>query len=368
MHIPYIILFVIPYILVISFYIIGWFRKPKPKTQIPLNNPFVSILVPVKDEAENLHLLLNDLMGQNYPSDKFEVILIDDHSQDETGSIIQEFQKQNNLVRSISLTEESGKKVALWKGIQHAKGELVLTTDGDCRISSEWVATMAGYFQKFPGQLLIGPVFMNERKGIFNHFQSLEFLSLIASGAGAAGIGRPILCNGANLGAPRDLFLKAKSIYISSIASGDDIFLLLELKKQHIPAVFVKEKEAVVSTKNSQHFGQFFKQRTRWTFKSRFYRDFDIIMVAVIVLFTNVFMLGMLFYSVLQPDMWLAFLSFYLLKCFVDYILLYNVAKFFNRSHLLRFFFIHQLMYIFYVSLVGIAGHFSGEQWKARKN
>ena len=365
MHIPYIILFVVPYLLVISFYITGWFRKPRPKAELPKSRPFISILVPIKDEAENLQLLLNDLIGQRYPSDNFEIILIDDHSRDETQTILKEYQ-QHNSIKYLRLTDTTGKKAAIWEGIQQAKGSLILTTDGDCRIPSGWIESMALYFEKFPGHLLIGPVFMNEGKGIFNHFQSLEFLSLIASGAGAAGIGRPILCNGANLGAPRDLFLKANAVYQSPVASGDEIFLLLELKRQHIPAVFVKNNEAAVSTKNSQHFRQFFRQRTRWTFKSRFYRDPDIIIVALIVLFTNVFMLGLLFYSIIRPGMFVAFLSFYLLKCFVDYILLYNVAKFFKRSHLLKFFFIHQLMYIFYVSLVGIVGHFGGGQWKRK--
>lgn len=364
MHISLLILLIIPYLIVVTLFILGWFNVEQTEEAQTKDFPFVSVLIPVKNEQDNLPKLISDLLQQDYPHNKFEIVIIDDHSTDSTRMIVENMPQDKTHVVFIPLTEKSGKKAALWEGIQKSKGDFILTTDGDCRFSSGWVSAMVRGYHQFPGHMLIGPVFFEQQKGFFNHFQSVEFLSLIASGAGAAGIGHPILCNGANLGAPKEIFLRGELIYQSSVASGDDIFLLLELKRQNIPAVFVKDRNAVVVTKNSGGVKQFFRQRTRWTFKSRFYRDFDIIFVAVVVLFTNVLIFGGALFLWVQPELIFTFLLFYLLKCFVDYILLYYVAKFFNRRSLLKFFAIHQLLYVFYVSVVGLAGHFFAEKWK----
>ncbi|NJK95999.1 MAG: glycosyltransferase [Bacteroidales bacterium] len=274
--------------------------------------------------------LINDLESQDYQKELLEVILIDDHSDDETFQIAEAAIANSKIFRIISLPAGiSGKKKALKTGIEDSIGNLILTTDADCRFTKNWVKTMVKYFYNYPGHLLVGPVFLKEEKGFFNHFQSLEFLSLIASGAGAIGIGHPIMCNGANLGGNRSLFQKAGSIYNSSIASGDDIFLLLELKKHNSPVVFVKDNDAVVITNNQKSFGNYLSQRSRWTFKSRFYKDYDIISVAVIVLLTNLFLVSGLFYLPFSTSFADDYLLIYSIKSFADYILLYYVAKFF---------------------------------------
>jgi glycosyltransferase involved in cell wall biosynthesis len=362
MHISLLVLLIIPYLIIISLLIYGWFRKQKPKTGVS-ENPLVSVLIPVKNEEATLPLLLHDLSLQTYSN--FEIIIIDDHSEDGTITNLQSHISGKTSV--LSLKANSGKKAALWEGILSAKGEYLITTDGDCRVSEGWLAAMVDYFNKFPMHLIIGPVFLNEKKGLFHRFQSLEFLSLIASGSGAVGIGHPILCNGANLGAHKSLFKKARDVYHSGITSGDDIFLLQKLKTLGYPSVFVKSNNAVVVTRSAGKFNNFFDQRTRWTFKSRFYKDPDIITTAILVLLTNVFLVGMLFYSLVYPQFFDDFFLLYISKCFVDYALLYYVARFFNRKHLLKYFFIHQLLYIFYISVVGFAGHFASGKWKGIK-
>lgn len=359
MHISLLVLLIIPYLIIILLFISGWLREQKSKNEVS-GKPLISILIPVKNEEISLPLLLKDLSRQTYSN--FEVIVIDDHSDDGTIKNLKGLTEANTKV--LQLKEKKGKKAALWEGIQTARGEFLITTDGDCRVSEGWLEAMVHYFNKFSMHLLIGPVFLSEKKGLFHHFQSLEFLSLIASGAGAAGIGHPIMCNGANLGANHMLFKKVADVYHSGIASGDDIFLLQKLKQLGHPSVFVKDNNAVVVTGGAGKFKKFMDQRTRWTFKSRFYRDPDTITTAIIVLLTNAFLAGMLFYSLVFPQFFDDFILLYIIKCFVDFTLLYYVARFFNRRHLLKYFFVHQLLYIFYISVVGIAGHFASGKWK----
>jgi cellulose synthase/poly-beta-1,6-N-acetylglucosamine synthase-like glycosyltransferase len=364
MHLSPLILIVVPYLILISLFIAGWFKKQKPKNPLTSDNPFISILIPVRNEGHHLPSLLDDMCAQDYPVHQREVIFIDDHSEDDSRDIIGRFSQRNEWIRLIGLTGQSGKKAALWEGIQAAKGTFLLTTDGDCRFPRGWLRAMAEYFRGYPGHLVIGPVFMKEKKGLLNSFQSLEFLSLIASGAGAAGIGMPILCNGANLGASRELFLNAHPVYQSPVASGDDIFFLLWVKKLKVPAVFAKNRMAAVETENSATIGHFIHQRSRWTFKSRYYRNPAIILTAVTVLVTNGILLAALLYSFFRPQFFDDFLLFYIMKCLADYILLFNVTGFFGRRHLLRYFLIHQLLYLVYVTFVGVFGHFAGEKWK----
>lgn len=363
-HLSPVLLIVVPYLIVISLFIAGWLKKHPPVVNAPIITPFISVLIPVRNEEKNLPFLLHDILAQDYPVNMLEVIIIDDHSEDNTVSVVTGFKEEHSLVKLISLIGKRGKKAALWEGIMAANGEYIITTDGDCRVQKGWLRAMAEYFLKFPRHLVIGPVFMKDKKGLLNHFQNLEFLSLVASGAGAAGIGMPVLCNGANLGASRTLFLDARPVYQSPVESGDDIFFLLWLKKHKVPAVFAKNRNAVVETENSANFGHFIKQRSRWTFKSRYYRDPAIIITAVIVLVTNMFLLGELLYSLVHPQFFDDFLLFYILKCLADYILLYNVTGFFNRRHLLRYFLVHQVLYLGYVSFVGIFGHFTGVKWE----
>jgi cellulose synthase/poly-beta-1,6-N-acetylglucosamine synthase-like glycosyltransferase len=225
---------------------------------------------------------------------------------------------------------------------------------------------MVGCLIQSPQSLIIGPVFLKDQKGILGQFQCLEFMSLIASGAGAAGIGHPILCNGANLAAPRLLFYEAADVYSAEIQSGDDIFLLLELKKKGFDAVFCKNNDAVVETENKKKLGDFIEQRSRWTFKSRYYRDFDIIVVAIIVLATNLLFPISFVIALFNPFFFIVIIVLFILKCIVDFVLLFLVADFFHRKKWLSLFVIHQFVYIFYVSWVGILGHLSTFSWKNR--
>lgn len=368
MQISLLVLVVIPYIIIIISFTIGWFRNIIPATGIITENPFVSILIPVKNEEAYVADLIRSLINQSYPKHKFEVLFIDDHSRDNTVSEIEKFVESHGFIKLLKLRDDfTGKKKALLTGFESAQGEYIITTDGDCRFNPGWILAMARYFVNYPHHLLIGPVLFRQENGMLHQFQNLEFLSLIASGAGAVGIGHPILCNGANLGAPRSVFLSSGNVYQSAILSGDDIFLLLEVKRRKIPVVFVKDKEAVVITESTKNIRGFINQRTRWTYKSRYYKDPDILVVAIVVLLTGLCMVTGLIYAIFHPQFLDDFLIFYLLKSIADYVLLYYVARFFNQKQLLRFFLVHQLLYMFYVSFVGIAGHFTGKQWKQTK-
>ena len=195
------LIFLVLYIIRIFQYLSGWKQVVEFKPSFSSHNIFVSIIIPVRNEENNIKGLLKDLINQNYPNELYEVILVNDHSEDSTTRIIEPFCSNHSNFRVIQLQENFyGKKEAIEAGIRNARGELIVTTDADCRAGNKWISAIASYyFQSDKPKMIIGLVDIISENTVYNKFQQLEFLSLVGSGAGAAGISHPIFCNGANL-------------------------------------------------------------------------------------------------------------------------------------------------------------------------
>ena len=342
----------------------GWGKLKKFKLKISLDQPNVTIVVACRNEENEISGLLDSLARQSYPKEKTEIIIVNDHSTDNTENSIRYYSDESiqllNLPGNIT-----GKKKALQYGISLAKSEIIITTDADCIMNENWIVSMVNYYLKHKPKLLVGPVILHPQDNPFQKLQSLEFLSLIGSGAGAIGIGKPIMCNGANL-------LFEKSVYENAVhnnkyASGDDIFLLLSAKKKHRKEIhFIKSTDAIVYTKPTQTVHDFFKQRIRWTSKSKGYRDFDVIFTAIIVAISNLVLASYLMLSVFMKVFFLYFLFAFIIKSIVDLILLVQVSRFFKQQNLMWWFLPLQIIYPFYIIFTTIAGLFGSFEWKDR--
>src|SRR5436190_486452 len=92
----------------------------------------LSIVVPAKNEAEQIRACLDSLLSLDYP--KFELIAVDDRSSDDTGKIMDEM-SADQRIKVIHVTELPprwlGKTHAMWRGAAVASGEWILFTDGD---------------------------------------------------------------------------------------------------------------------------------------------------------------------------------------------------------------------------------------------
>src|SRR5688572_8844965 len=183
--------------------IISWFKLPQPK--LPENyqpQTKISVLVAVRNEANGIRNLLQDLAAQTLPSALFEVIIIDDFSEDDTVEIIQEFATQTELNLKVLQLENSrgkGKKSALAYGQVKATGKLIVQTDGDCRVQPNWLKLLAYFYETEKPKFISGPVCLEAGNSFFGKMQVVEFASLIVSGAATMGFKKPTMCNGANL-------------------------------------------------------------------------------------------------------------------------------------------------------------------------
>ncbi len=251
-----------------------------------------------------------------------------------------------------------GKKNALKEGVVAANGSLIVTTDADCIPGPDWLKKICSFQQSQPCDLIICPVQLTDRKSLFARLQALEFKTLIASGAGAAGEGMPILCNGANLAFTKDAWMQSKHDLVDEQMSGDDIFLLQSIKKRGGVIRFLKSESALVFTEPAKTLAAFFKQRRRWASKSPAYTDLQLIFTACVVFSISFWLLILVFSSVIYPTHLSVFFFTFGLKFFADIIFLYCIRPFFKIKHLWFDSFLLSLIYPFYIVSVAISAFF----------
>ncbi len=349
-------------------FLAGWKRCVRRPAGVSGKLPRVSVVVPVRNEAEGIVSLLEDLARQDYPDEQYEVIIVDDRSTDRTAEISGEFIRDLPHFH-LKYSPASGKKAALHAGIRASEGNLILTTDGDCRMGERWIVEMVREFSAPGARLVFGAVALSPRKGWFRKMQSLEQAALTGIAAGAAGIHRPILCNAANLAFYREDYLAYRSETPARSPSGDDIFLLLWIKKKWPGAIrFTASAGSLVSTKPAGTAREFFNQRIRWTSKSRHYRDRDIIATAVLVYLVNFLLLAGAAACIAGLYPCLLFLTCFSVKSLTDLVLLFSILGHYRDRKLLALFLPLEIIYFVYVSITGLAGQVMPYTWKHRRS
>ena len=191
------------YFILIAAFTIAWYGIKIYHRSEQTHVTKVSVVIPARNEANNIIQCLEKITAQNYPLELFEIIIVDDCSSDETVSLIKDFIDKSSFKNisliELSLQQSAHKKRAVSEAVKVAKGDLIITTDADCRMRTEWISCMADYYESFKPAMIAGPVSYIYEKGLFKKMQGLEFLSLIASGAASIQLGMPTMCNAANL-------------------------------------------------------------------------------------------------------------------------------------------------------------------------
>lgn len=356
------------YSLLLLLYFIGWYRIGNFTPRKTTSHHFISVVIAYRNEEETISFLLNDFAGQNYPAHQFEIIMVNDHSDDHSIEVVEKYRLTSKIsLVSLDLPDGlSGKKNALHYGIESSKGKLILTTDADCRVSKNWICSFADFyhFRKNP-KLIIGLVDFKRTSGILPGLQNLELLSLMASGAGAAGIHRPIYCNGANLMFEKETYAAVKDPLKMRAVSGDDTFLLHQVKRNFPDKILVlKCREAVVVTEPLTKLKEFFNQRIRWISKSKYYRDFQILVSASVVTASNLTVLAWMAAAIICANA--LFLIPPGFKMITDWLFITPVLSYFRKKKLHFLVPLLSVLYPFYVAIFAPAGLSGRFTWKGR--
>lgn len=348
----------------------------------------ISVIIPCRNEAARLPALLASISRQSYPASNFEVILLDDGSEDGGFLLAQKFSKTHAHFRAARLDEcqfngdiftekneikaapRSGKKAAIEAGVELASGELIVCTDADCEVPTDWLLLLAAFYEAKKPKFIAAPVNFHREVGSLQRFQSLDFLGMMGvTGAGfQAGTG--LLCNGANLAYPKAVFKEVGGFAgIDGMASGDDMLLLHKVAKRYPGQVFyLKNKSATVLTEAQPDLPSFASQRLRWASKSRSYTDWQVTMrLGVVYFLSTAILLNLVFGCAISWPFAVLALGLFLVKTVVDFRFLGGMAKYFGREDLMRGYLLSQLYHIAYIVAIGTAANLVRRyHWKGR--
>lgn len=356
------ILILLFYFITIVAFAIGW-KKTQYFEQHRLNNCSlkVNVVVVFKNEEEGLRVLLTALANQSCKS--YQLILVDDHSDDASQQVIDFFRPLLPPFKLIKATGH-GKKSGLKEALEACDAELIITTDADCKPVSMWVETIIDYYRTYKPDLILGPVKIMRSNKLFAKLQQVEFISLIASTAGAAGISVPIMANGANMAFTKAAWDKVGNLK-PHLQSGEDVFLLHAIKKNKGLVRFLKSRNALVYTEATPNVRSFIRQRRRWTSKASAYTDFATIATAAIVLMLNLAIIMSFVLSFLDIRYLISFVLLFVMKFFVDYGFLILCNRFFGVTNLFIKSLIISFSYPFYVVYSAVTGLlFGNKTWK----
>lgn len=361
-----------------------------PKTKAAPPYPTVSVVVAARNEAENISTCLESLLAQDYPVEKYEIILADDHSQDGTAELAEGAYYTYTKIASeenpedcrafpafqvICLAEKKtpgGKKAALSAAVSAANGTVVCATDADCVVPKTWLRAMTGCFGDQTA-FVSGPVRFRSNGGWFQDAQALESAGLVMLGGGGIAAKAPHLCNGGNLAYRRDAFY-AVGGYADDLdtASGDDMFLLEKMKRAGYGVAFAKTPAAIIETAAEPTLRGFWRQRLRWAGKnSRFANarlKFSLGLIWALHLAGPLCLAALLVSpeSRTWPNLALCFAAA-ALKFAADCFALKTATTFLNNARLMRRFWSVQPVYWLYILATGLVSQVVRRyDWKGR--
>jgi len=340
-------------------------------SNLPSERTRFSVVIAARNEAENIKICIETILAQNYSTDFFEIIVIDDFSEDLTAAIVKKMQEQHTNLHLLNMADYfkpneiiSYKKKAIEIGVQHAKGNWIVTTDADCIIPPNWLLLFDQYIHQYQPVFVAAPVMFIKERGLLNQFQLLDFLALQGITAAAVAAGKHSMCNGANLAFEKSAFIAVGGYQgVDQIASGDDMFLMHKMKLTLSNRIgYLFHPDAIVLTQAMQNWKGFLMQRIRWSTKALFCDDRSIFWVLVLV-----FVFNFSFLLLLLMGHFGSLLIALAFKTFFELFFLEPVAKFYNLQSQLSYFLLYQPVHITYTILAGLFWQVKTYTWKGRR-
>ena len=340
---------------------IGWSgRNNRRKLNSPCNG--VSILIPFRNEEENLPILLKALKDQN-TNTPFEVLLINDHSTDDYKAVLHPHLTNCSTVRLIELQEDTGKKAAISKGVDASKYDIILQCDADVIPGVDWIDAMTCELTD-EDALVCGPIQINNT-GKWSWFNQIETIMLQAITAAGIYWKFPLMANGANLLYRRSDYLAYRSAqWGSKYQSGDDQFLMEFIQKEGRGIRYCKNQSAIVLTSFSDHWNEMVEQRARWAGKNKRSNGLKTL-INFFLAGIQVYFIFLLFGTVYDTHYFWLVLNFFFLKSLSEGLVVLFASSFFsfNSLRLIPLFALYYPLFIIQVGIKSLAGTYS---WKGR--
>lgn len=327
----------------------------------PSDLPDTDIIVAAKNEQDNIDRLSDSIHSQTHA--KSHLIFVDDHSTDDTLRLASErFQAPHRVIQS----DGHGKKDALRCGIRESGADYILSTDADCFPSARWAELMAGSAKVYDADMVMAPVIIEPMDSgrLFQRLQMVESFSMITITGGTCLKGKPVMCNGGNIGYKADFLKRNTDGLNTKYASGDDMFMMETASKQSRKFAYVRHPDAVIRTKGVATWRQLMNQRARWVSKTGGYTSAYILLFAFAILFGNLAAIACLILPLVSLMPWWMALPMWLLKFFADYESAMVPALFYGQRLSFLDVLVLEIVYPYYVVASVFSSVFRGFKWK----
>lgn len=327
--------------------------------------PTASVIVAARNEETNILRCLQSLDKLEYPAGRLEIIVVDDRSTDNTGSLIDGFIKGKERFKKIDTRKEigrlRGKTNAIANGIEIASGEIIITTDADCAVHPLWALTLASYYDK--DVAIVNGYTTQKAYSPFSGMQALDFMYLLVVAAGTINYGKPLSCIGNNMSYRKSAYLEVGGYEGIPFSITEDFGILMaidKLKKYRI--IYPLDENALVISEPCKNVKALYLQKKRWGVGGLDVPARGYVIMAWGFLTNVAVLLTPFFYS---PE-WLYMVS---LKLATDFFLLYPVHRRLGLTADLKYFWSFQIYYILYVIALPLVLLFTGKKvnWKGRK-
>lgn len=368
------LILVFTYSLTILVFIAGM-RKRRSGSMPPLEK--VTVIIAARNEEASIGNILNDLCRQSYPRDRYEIIVINDHSTDGTAKVVRRFVDRTSNIQLLHVREIppnfSPKKYAMQTAVEKASGTLILATDADCRVGPDWIRSMASCFEPDVGFIIGFSQFgrAGQSQSLLKNLQAVDFVTLMGAAAGSANLGFPLAASGQNLGYRKTAFQKVGGYdKVSHRVSGDDVLLLQLIRKYtDYRIVYASDPESFAVSEPQPTLKALINQRKRWASNGSFqiHLNFPFFLYLLQVLLYNTALMIGFFLSLILGQYILFFIGCLAARALMELIMTVRSAFYFKRTDLIKFYPIWFLVQIPYVVGVGIAGTFGSFRWKERR-
>lgn len=314
------------------------YKLPKKAGNSPIEA--IAFIIPFHNEQERILPLIESINTSLFTG-KCEFIFVNDYSTDETVSLINKHLQVP--FTCINNQGDRGKKRSIKTGVLNAQYEFIVTWDADVHFKSNYIQSL---FELPLADLVVLPVNM-ESKTLAGKLACIEFTFIETFNLGFSAFGKPIVCNGANLGFRKSVFLELNATRTDyNIPSGDDLFLLQAMLKQQKNVAVYKSGLLSVSTSAPTTFSAVIRQRQRWKGKM----SSIISLASSLPLMLNILMLFATIFTIMLGIFNPIYFLLFGLKFMAEFIAAWSFIKR-NSSHVFVLL-IHQLWYPIYAVLL----------------
>ena len=333
----------------------------------PINIP-VTIIIPARNEEQHIKECVQSIMDSDTDGIIYEVILINDHSDDGTVEMVRSTFPE---VKVWSLESSQGKKAALDLGISKAQYNHCLVIDADVRVSRSWLRAHCTIWRDQQPFFVAGPVLCPYKEDLLSAFQIMDFLGMAQIISNGIVRRTYHIANGANMAISKSVYAEIGGMKDHlHIASGDDMFLVKKVASSYPGRIaYLKHPQAVVMTQPERPWSSLFRQRKRWASKTN---DLPRDRSYNIQVFTFLVHLLILVNFALTPftggQSFFCGLFMLFIKGCIDFLFLSKIGTYFNISRPFKYFIPSLLFYFFYIFFMAFHAVKGGKySWKGRE-